>query len=66
MSRGRLLLTAALVAAYSLVASSPVHAQAVTTGSISGTVTAESGEPLGNVQIQVLNLNSFFISGVTT
>ncbi|MCR4339059.1 MAG: carboxypeptidase regulatory-like domain-containing protein [Gemmatimonadaceae bacterium] len=66
MSRGRLLLTAALVAAYSLLASSPVHAQAVTTGSVSGTVTAESGEPLANTQVQVLNRSTGFSAGVTT
>ncbi|MGK2936048.1 MAG: TonB-dependent receptor [Gemmatimonadaceae bacterium] len=66
MSRCRLLLTAALVAAFSLVASAPVHAQAVTTGSVSGTVTAESGEALGNVQVQVLNRNTGFSAGVTT
>jgi hypothetical protein len=66
MSRGRLLLTAALVAAYSLLASSPVHAQAVTTGSVSGTVTAEGGEPLANVQVQVLNRSTGFSAGVTT
>lgn len=66
MSRGRLLFTAALVAAYSLLAVSPVHAQAVTTGSVSGTVTAESGEPLANVQVQVMNRSTGFSAGVTT
>lgn len=66
MSRGRLLFTAAMVAAYSLLAVSPVHAQAVTTGSVSGTVTAESGEPLANVQVQVMNRSTGFSAGVTT
>jgi hypothetical protein len=55
-----------MVAAYSLIASSSAHAQAVTTGSVSGTVTAEGGEPLANVQVQVLNRSTGFSAGVTT
>ncbi len=66
MSRGRLLLTAALVAAYSLVAGSPVHAQAVTTGTVSGLVTTESGEAVANAQVQVINRSTGFTAGVTT
>src|SRR5688572_22297782 len=66
MSKGRLLLTAALVAAYSLIAGTSVQAQAVTTGSVSGTVTAQSGEPLANVQVQVVNRATGFSAGVTT
>lgn len=66
MRRGRLLLTAAIVAAGSLMASTSVRAQAVTTGSVSGTITAESGEPLQNVQVQVVNRSTGFSAGVTT
>ncbi len=66
MSRCRLLLTAALVTACSFVAGSPVHAQAVTTGSVSGVVTTESGEAISNVQVQVINRSTGFTAGVTT
>jgi len=66
MSRGRLLLTAAIVAAYSLLAGSSIQAQAVTTGSVSGTVTTGTGEGVGNAQVQVVNRNTGFTAGVTT
>ncbi|HUF31083.1 MAG TPA: carboxypeptidase regulatory-like domain-containing protein [Gemmatimonadaceae bacterium] len=66
MSRGRLLVAAALVAASSLFAGSAADAQAVTTGSVSGVVTTETGEAVANAQVQVLNRNTGFTAGVTT
>ncbi|MBA2271813.1 MAG: TonB-dependent receptor [Chthoniobacterales bacterium] len=43
-----------------------MHAQAVTTGSVSGVVTTESGEAISNVQVQVINRSTGFTAGVTT
>ena len=66
MSRGRLLVAAALVAASSLFAGSSASAQAVTTGSVSGSVTTETGEAVANAQVQVTNRSTGFTAGVTT
>jgi hypothetical protein len=66
MSRGRLLVTAALVAASTLFAGNAANAQAVTTGSVSGIVTTETGEAVANAQVQVINRSTGFTAGVTT
>src|SRR4051812_2772205 len=46
--------------------SSPVAAQGVTTGAISGTVTDAAGKPVENAQVQITNRNSGFRSGSIT
>ncbi|CAN5644211.1 TonB-dependent receptor [soil metagenome] len=66
MNKGRLLLTAALVAASTLFAASAAGAQAVTTGLVTGVVTTETGEAVANAQVQVINRSTGFTAGVTT
>lgn len=55
MSRGRLLLTAAAFAACSVFTASVAAAQGVTTGAISGRVTAADGSGLEAAQVTVTN-----------
>ena len=53
----------AIVALATTVASSAVFAQGATTGGITGIVADESGKPLENVQIQVVNTATGFRTG---
>ena len=46
--------------------SSPLTAQGVTTGAISGTVTDAAGKPVENAQVQITNRNTGFRSGSIT
>ena len=63
MSRGRLLLTAAFVAASSLAASG-LGAQGVTTGAISGTITSSEGlAGIEGAQVQVVNTSTGYTTG---
>ncbi len=66
MQSARLLAAVILTAALTVSSTVPVHAQAVTTGSVSGTVTSDQGQPLQGVQVQVVNRNTGFSAGVTT
>ena len=58
MSRGRLLITAAIVAAFSLVAGVHAGAQSITTGAIGGTVNLASGGARADVRIVAVHLPS--------
>jgi hypothetical protein len=42
---------------------SPVHAQGITTGAVSGMVTDSAGNPLGAAQIRVVNKSTGFVAG---
>ncbi|MEX2110918.1 MAG: TonB-dependent receptor [Gemmatimonadaceae bacterium] len=58
---------AGLAVTLALFAFAPgVSAQAVTTGSVSGTVTNEQGVGLSGVQVQIVNRSTGFTAGVTT
>jgi outer membrane receptor protein involved in Fe transport len=64
MSRGRLLLTAALAAAFSLVSASGLSAQGVTTGAISGIITSSEGlTGVEGAQVQVTNTATGYTTG---
>lgn len=66
MSRGRLLFTAAIVVALSLLAGTDARAQGVTTGGVSGTVVDDAGAPIPSVQVQVVNRETGYTSSSTT
>ncbi len=65
-SRWTLASAAAFVAVLASAAGTPVHAQGVTTGAISGTVRDESGRGLENAQVQVINRATGYSTGVMT
>lgn len=66
MQSARLLAAVFLTAASSLLSAVPAAAQAVTTGSVSGTVANEQGVALQGVQVQIVNRSTGFTAGVTT
>jgi carboxypeptidase family protein/TonB-dependent receptor-like protein len=66
MQSTQLLTAAILTAALTVSSTVPVHAQAVTTGSVSGTVTSNQGQLLQGAQVQVVNRSTGFSAGVTT
>lgn len=64
MSKGRLLLTAALVAALSPIIGTEIAAQGITTGAISGTITSAEGlAGIEGAQVQVTNVATGFSTG---
>jgi hypothetical protein len=66
MKSSRLLAAAIITAALTGLSAVPVHAQAVTTGSIAGTVTSNQGQPVQEAQVQVINRSTGFTARVTT
>src|SRR5688500_19203290 len=66
MIKTRLLLTVAAAIALVTGASSVAHAQGITTGGVTGTVTDPSGAPIEGAQIQDRNAKTGFTAGAVT
>lgn len=66
MHSARLLAATILTAALAASSSATLQAQAVTTGSVAGTVTSSQGQAVEGAQVQVINRSTGFTAGVTT
>ena len=66
MIKTRLFIAVAALVAFAGVGIRSASAQAVTTGSVSGTVTSADGQPVEGAQVRVVNRNTGFTAGVTT
>ena len=66
MQKLRSLFGTVAVLASAFVSSSPVFAQGVTTGAVSGTVVAEQNQPLAEVQVRIRNASTGATAGTVT